>query len=74
MNTPIGKQQVVDAQYLLEQYRQGKQSLDQRILENERWYRLRCYDNHRREPDDPEPASAWLFNSLMNKHGDMMDA
>ena len=74
MNTPIGKQQVVDAQHLLEQYRQGKQSLDQRILENEGWYRLRCYDNHRREPDDPEPASAWLFNSLMNKHGDMMDA
>ncbi|MBQ8143197.1 MAG: hypothetical protein IJ042_00190 [Butyricicoccus sp.] len=70
---PIGAKQVTEAACLLERYRQGKQRLDRRILEDERWYRLRCYDGGRREPDDPEPASAWLFNSLMNKHGDMMD-
>ena len=72
-HTPIGEKQVAEAGRLLERYRQGKQSLDRRILDDERWYRLRCYDGGRREPDDPEPASAWLFNSLMNKHGDMMD-
>ena len=71
---PIGEQQVAEAGRLFERYRQGKQSLDRRILDDENWYRLRCYDGGRREPDDPEPASAWLFNSLMNKHGDMMDS
>lgn len=71
--SPIGTEQVAEAGRLLEQYQQGKQALDRRILEDERWYRLRCYDGGRREPDDPEPASAWLFNSLANKHGDMMD-
>lgn len=70
---PIGAKQAAEAGRLLERYRQGKQALDRRILEDERWYRLRCYDGGHREPDDPEPASAWLFNSLMNKHGDMMD-
>ena len=25
------------------------------------------------KPTDPEPASAWLFNSIANKHADAMD-
>ena len=52
---PIGAKQAAEAGRLLERYRQGKQALDRRILEDERWYRLRCCDGGHREPDDPEP-------------------
>lgn len=67
----IGKAEVQRAADLLEAYRRGKQSLDRRILEDERWYRLRHGASVR--PGEPAPASGWLLNSLLGKHGDMMD-
>ena len=67
----IGKAEVQRAADLLEAYRRGKQSLDRRILEDERWYRLRHGAAVR--PGEPAPASGWLLNSLLGKHGDMMD-
>lgn len=67
----IGKAEVQRAADLLEAYRHGKQSLDRRILEDERWYRLRHGASVR--SGEPAPASGWLLNSLLGKHGDMMD-
>ena len=70
----IGEMQVREAAELLSKYRQGKQSLDKRIVENDQWWRLRHWDVvGRKAADDPQPASAWLFNSVANKHGDAMD-
>ena len=59
----------------LDRYRSGKSALDQRIVENQQWYRLRHWENLRKSknPNDPEPASAWLLNSIANKHADAMD-
>lgn len=68
----IGSEQAAQAARLLETYRCGKQALDQRIIEDERWYRLR-YGGTQAGGAQETPASAWLFNSLINKHGDMMD-
>lgn len=67
----IGKAEVQRAADLLAAYRRGKQALDQRIIEDERWYRLR--HGAKTRPGEPAPASAWLLNSLLGKHGDMMD-
>ena len=67
----IGKAEVQRAADLLAAYRRGKQALDRRILEDERWYRLRHGAAVR--PGEPAPASAWLLNSLLGKHGDIMD-
>ena len=58
---------------LLRRYKAGKQQLEDRIVENERWYRQR-HGAVARNPGDPEPASAWLFNALANKHADAMDS
>lgn len=71
----IGAQQAAEARRTLEKYRQGKRALEQRIIEDDKWYRLRHWDAAGRHSGNPgdEPASAWLFNSLLNKHGDMMD-
>ena len=72
---PIGKREIEKARETLEKYRQGKSALDQRIRENEEWYRMRHWEvaGHGRNPSDPEPTSAWLLNSLINKHSDAMD-
>ena len=62
------------AQADLQEYKAAKVNLEQRIVENERWYKMRHWEQVRVKSGDPEPASAWLFNSLANKHADAMDS
>lgn len=67
----IDKSHITTAQETLQKYARGKQALDKRIIDNDQWYRLRHWDVV--GTNNPAPASAWLFNSLANKHGDAMD-
>ncbi len=72
---PPTEQELVErCETLLQKYKAGKQQLESRIVENERWYRQRHGGAASRNPGDPEPASAWLFNALANKHADAMDS
>ncbi|MBR6780930.1 MAG: hypothetical protein IKM24_07960 [Clostridia bacterium] len=64
---------VREAARILEKYRSGKASFEQRIVDNEMWFRLRHWDRSRKN-DNRKNASAWLFNSIINKHADFMDA
>ncbi len=65
--------QVQQAAHILETYKGGKTTLEQRIVENEMWFRLRHWDRSKNNPNRKN-ASAWLFNSIINKHADFMDA
>ena len=71
----IGKEQVRKARQTLAKYKEGKAVLDKRIVSNEQWWKLRHWGEIGYDKDDtrPMPASAWLFNSLANKHADAMD-
>lgn len=71
----IGEKEISEATKTLEEYKAGKANLDQRIIMNDKWYRMRHWEQIRteKEGNKPEPASAWLFNSLNNKHADAMD-
>ncbi|MBR2894998.1 MAG: hypothetical protein IKC03_04995 [Oscillospiraceae bacterium] len=73
---PIGKKEVEQAAVILRRYKDGKQHLENRIVEEERWWKLRHWDLIREDSqsDRPEPTSAWLFNSIANKHADVMDS
>ena len=72
----IGREQVMKASQTMQEYKRGKANLEERIISNEQWYKLRHWDTLRsknKDIDDPEPTSAWLFNCLMSKHADAMD-
>ena len=71
----IDKKAVEKAAETLKKYKDGKKQLEDRIVEEERWYKLRHWDviGKGETGDRPQPASAWLFNSLAAKHADMMD-
>lgn len=73
----IGKKEITEAVETLKKYKDGKTNLENLIVENEQWYKLRHWDVASNKAKDnserPEPASAWLFNSLVNKHADAMD-
>lgn len=75
----IGREEVQEASQILQKYKQGKANLERRIVENEQWYKLRHWEYLRRDSkgqnssSQVEPVSAWLFNSIANKHADAMD-
>ena len=70
----IGREQVQKAYQTLLKYKEGKANLETRIVENEQWYKLRHWECMRKsEESEVQPTSAWLFNSIANKHADAMD-
>lgn len=70
---PIGKRQVEEAYKTLLKYKEGKANLEQKIVDNEQWYKIRHWECMRDPKNDVQPASAWLFNCIANKHADAMD-
>ena len=70
----IGKEEVNKAITILQRYKEGKLNLERKVIENEQWWKLRHWEYIRNEQkSDTEPSSAWLFNSIANKHADAMD-
>ena len=69
----IGKQQVQKANQTMMRYKEGKANLEKKIVENEQWYKLRHWECLRDQKQEIQPTSAWLFNSIANKHADAMD-
>lgn len=71
---PIGRAEVEKAAETMRKYKDGKASLERRIVSNEQWYKLQHWAEITPQKEgDPEPTSAWLFNSIANKHADAMD-
>ena len=74
LEQPIGREAVHKATQILQKYKEGKANLEQRIIDNEQWYKLRHWESMRKSgTNDVEPTSAWLFNCIANKHADAMD-
>lgn len=62
---------ILSAAATLKRYKSARQRLENRIVENENWFRLRHWAS---VSDGKTASSAWLFNSIVNKHADFMDA
>lgn len=74
---PIIRQEDVEkAASILQEYKSGKANLESRVVEDELWWELRHWEairKKKKDADQPEPTSAWLFNAVINKHADAMD-
>ena len=77
--TVIGEKDIRKAAEILKEYKRGKANLEERIVNDELWWELRHWESIGKNRDgskktsSPEPSSAWLFNSILNKHADAMD-
>lgn len=72
----IGREQARAALATLKKYKAGKAALEARVIEDEKWYRLQHQQilRSRAKGDTrPTPTSAWLFNTITNKHADAID-
>lgn len=85
----IGKEQIEKARIKLETYKAAKSVLNATIKYNENWFRRRYQEYFKTDADersimagdtvpntrgkDINPASAWLFNAILNGVSDMSD-
>ncbi len=68
----IGNEDIEKALNILKKYKESKTSLENRIVDNEQWFKMRHWEQLRSN-NATEYASGWLFNSIANKHADAMD-
>ena len=79
LHQKIGEKEIGEALAIMRKYKDGKTALEQRIVDDELWWKMRHWEAIRNKTADcgkdtgPEPSSAWLFNTLLNKHADVMD-
>lgn len=69
------EERIAEALVTLQTYKTGKASLEQRVIEAERYYRMHNWAGKKRERKQygTKSNSGWLFNSCMVKHSDAMD-
>lgn len=79
-NYPVTAATVRAAADTMRKYIDGKSFFDNKVIENERWWQLQHWGTVKggafgasEDGGREEPRSAWLFNSLANKHADAMD-
>ena len=70
----IGEDEVRKASKILADYKSAKAGLDLRVIENDKWFRLRHWEQMRQQKGGKRRHSAWLFNSIVNKHADFMES
>lgn len=80
----IGVKEIIKARETLQKYKQQKQSLESRVVNNEEWWKIHNWEQikkkdaakaDRENPNGIETpsSSAWLFNSITNKIADFSD-
>lgn len=76
----ITEDDIAEAAEILMKYKAGKANLENRIVEDEKWYKLQHWDlvnaaktKEEKERVNVQSTSAWLFNTIANKHADVMD-
>lgn len=67
----IGEEQIKKAQERFEKYKAGKTNLDEKIIANEQYWKLRNWEGG--DTKEEVKPTAWLFNVILSKHADMMD-
>lgn len=72
----IDKETIEEALDKFRKYQGAKAGLEERIKDNQNWFKGR-YEVWRRDDESgvvqPDAKSAWAFNSIINKHADAMD-
>lgn len=74
--TKMTKARLREADATLREYQLGKAALEERIKRDEKWWELRAWDQMQQQgpAQAAKRPTAWLFNVIMGKHADMMEA
>ena len=70
----IGAEEVRRASETLRKYKEGKARLEQKIIANEEFWKLRQWNYMNDGKDDFKPATAWLWSCIQSRYSDAMDS
>ena len=72
----IGPEQLRKANLTLIKYKNGKAMLEKRLIINEKWWESRGWTEMQEQgnPTQAKRPTQWLFNVVMGKHADMIEA
>jgi hypothetical protein len=74
MKPKIGSKEVTEASEILRKYKEGKARLEQKIIANEEFWKLRQWNYMNDSNDDYKPATAWLWSCIQSRYSDAMDS
>lgn len=69
----IGEAELRKASEILRKYKEGKARLEQKIIANEEFWKLRQWNYMKDGSDDFKPATAWLWSCIESRYADVMD-
>ena len=72
----IDAEAVIKASDILKKYKAGKTRLEQKIIANEEFWKLRQwrYIDHENADNEFQPATAWLWSCIQSRYSDVMDS
>jgi hypothetical protein len=70
----IGEAEVRKASEILRKYKEGKARLEQKIIANEQFWKLRQWNYMDDGNGDFKPATAWLWSCIQSRYSDAMDS
>lgn len=79
LSMPVGKARVSEWRRILDYYKSAKSATDDRVIAAENWWRMHNTIEASKETDAIKNGgytakTAWLHNTICNKHADYMDA
>ena len=74
MKPKIGAEEVRRASEILRKYKQGKARLEEKIIANEEFWKLRQWNYMNDGTADFKPATAWLWSCIQSRYSDAMDS
>ena len=74
MKPKIGEEEVRRASEILRKYKEGKARLEQKIIANEEFWKLRQWNYMNDGKDEFTPATAWLWSCIQSRYSDAMDS
>ena len=74
MKPKIDSEAVRKASQTLRKYKDGKARLEQKIIANEEFWKLRQWNYINDGSDDFKPATAWLWSCIQSRYSDAMDS
>ena len=74
MKPKIDSKVVSQASEILRKYKEGKARLEQKIIANEEFWKLRQWNYMNDGSDDFKPATAWLWSCIQSRYSDAMDS
>ena len=74
MKPKIGSNEVSRASEILRKYKEGKARLEQKIIANEQFWKLRQWNYMNDGTKDFKPATPWLWSCIQSRYSDAMDS